>query len=231
MPLFSDLRSDYPLLLTLLERPYAGALNQSYRAELTSARGIAVPHVGSTWWFLSRLLVDRAFDAQHFSGTNGRHCHSVEPRICTGSRTNFCSSVWAPSASESTWGLTQVRASVREFQLHIDEQRTPPVEHRRAHLRGNAELVSRELTARSLSPKSAACDCRGPHAVPIGTSLADNHSSLSGVSNAELDARIALRVCHFLTRLFVDSRASQINSSQINLGGAHDVSKQRSSKF
>src|SRR5208337_3676230 len=36
------------------------------------------------------------------------------------------------------------------------------------------------------------CGCRGPHAVHIGTSLADNHSSLSGVSNAELDARSAL---------------------------------------
>ena len=133
MPPFNHLRSDYPLNLTLLERPYAGALKQSYRAGLTSARGIPVPLIGSTWWFPSRLLVDRAFDAQHYSGTNGRHCRSVEPRICTGSRTNFCSSACAPSASESTCGLTQVRASVREFQLHINEQRTPPVEHR-AHI-------------------------------------------------------------------------------------------------
>jgi hypothetical protein len=143
MPLFSDLRSDYPLNLTLLERPHAGALEQSYRAGLTSARGIPVPLIGSTWWFLSRLLVDRAFDAQHYPGTNGRHCHSVEPRICTGFRTNFSSSACAPLASESTCGLTQVRASVREFQLQIDEQRTPLVEHRRAHLRGYAELDAR----------------------------------------------------------------------------------------
>jgi len=124
MPLFSGLRSDYPLHLTLLERQYAGALKQSYRAGLTSARGIPVPLIGSTRWFLSRLLVDRAFDGQHYSGTNGRHCPSVEPRICTGSRTNFCSSACVPSASESTCGLTQVGASVREFQLHIDEERT-----------------------------------------------------------------------------------------------------------
>src|ERR1700686_812442 len=80
------------------------------------------------------------------------------------------------------------------------------------------------------------CGCRGPHAVHIGTSLADNRSSLSAFSDAELDARSALRVCHLLACLFVDSRAShinsrQINSSQVNLGGAHDVSKQRSSKF
>jgi len=56
MPLFSDLRSDYPLNLTLLERPYVGALKQSYRAGLTSARGIPVPLIGSTGWFLSRSL-------------------------------------------------------------------------------------------------------------------------------------------------------------------------------
>ena len=114
----------------------------------------------------------------------------------------------------------------------IDEQLAHPVEHRRANLRGNTDLDSRALAASLLSPKlSGMCGCRGPHAVHIGTSLADNHSSLSGVSNAELDGRSALRVCHFLACLFVDSRASQINSSQINLGGAHDVSKQRSSKF
>lgn len=178
MPLFSDLCSDYPLYLTLLERPNAGPLTQSYRAGLTSVRGILAPLIGSAWWFLSRLLVDRIFDAQHYSGTNGRHCHSVEPRICTGSRTNFWSSMCAPSAGESTCGLTQVRASVREFRLHIDEQRTPLVEHGRAHLRGNAELFSRALTARSLSAQSAACvivkvhmlSTTGPHS-PINIVL------------------------------------------------------------
>ena len=232
MPLFSDLRSDYPLNLTLLERPYAGALKQSYRAGLTSARAIPVPLIGSNWWFLSRLLVDRAFDAQHYSGTNGRHCHSVEPRICTGSRTNFCSSACAPSASESTCGLTQVRALVREFQLHIDEQLAHLVEHWCASPRGNTEPHSYAIDGSPCCRLTQhLCGRRGPHAVHIGTSLADNHSSLSGVSNAELDGRSALRVCHFLACLFVDSRASQINSSQINLGGAHDVSKQRSSKF
>ena len=157
MPLFSELCSNSPLHLTLLERPYAGALTQSYRAGVTSVRGIHVPLIGSAWWFLSRILVDRIFDAQHYSGTNGRHCHSVEPRICTGSRTNFWSSMCAPSAGGSACGLTQVRASVREFRLHIDEQRTPLVERGRAHLRGNAELFSRALPTRSLSPLSAAC--------------------------------------------------------------------------
>jgi hypothetical protein len=191
MPLFSDLRSDYPLTLTLLERPYVGALKQSYRPRLTSARGIPVPLIGSTWWFLSRLLVDRAFDAQHCSGTNGRHCHSVEPRICTGSRTNLCSSGCAPSASESTCGLTQVRAWVREFQLHIDEQRTPPAEHRRAHLRGYTELDSRELAASLLSPKSAACVVVVVHML----SASERHSPITTVLCSAFQMRNSRKEC------------------------------------
>src|SRR5258707_15704306 len=175
MPPFRHLRSDYPLNLTLLERPYAGALKQSNRAGLTSARGIPVPLIGSKWWFLSRLLVDRALDDQHYSGTNGRPCHSFELRICTGSRTNFCSSACALSASESTCGLTQVRASVREFQLHIDEQRTPPVEHRRAHLPGKTQVDSRELAASFLSPKiSALVLFEGFLAATLGTRLPED---------------------------------------------------------
>jgi len=155
MPPFSHLRSDYPLNLTLLERPYACALKQSYRAGLTSARGFPVPLIGSTWWFLSRLLVGRAFGAQHYSGTNGRNYHSVEPGICTGSRTNFCSSACAPSASESTCGLTQVRALVREFRLNIDEQLAHLVEHWCASPRGNSGPYSYALTLSLLSPNSA----------------------------------------------------------------------------
>ena len=65
MPLFSDLRSDYPLTLTLLERPYVGALKQSYRPRLTSARGIpfrsSAPRGGffrgSLWIVLSTLSI------------------------------------------------------------------------------------------------------------------------------------------------------------------------------
>jgi hypothetical protein len=167
MPPFSHLRFDYPLTLTLLERPYAGALKQSYRAGLTSARGIPVPLIGSTWWFLSRLLVDRAFDAQHSSGTNGRPCHSVEPRICIGSRTNFCSSACAPSTSESTCGLTHVRASVRALRLNMDWQLAHLVEHWCASPRGNTELGSREWAASLLSPKSAACVVVAVHMLSI----------------------------------------------------------------
>ena len=57
MPPFSPLRSDYPLNLPLLELAYARVLQQSYRA-------------GLPCWCSSRLLVDRAFDARHYSGTN-----------------------------------------------------------------------------------------------------------------------------------------------------------------
>ena len=155
MPLFRDLRSDYPLNLTLLERAYARALKQSYRAGLTSARAIPVSRIGSKWWFLAQLLVDRAFDAQHYCGTNGRHCHSVEPRLSTGSRTNFCSSACAPSTSESTCGLTHVRALVRAFRLNIDEQLAHLVEHWCAAPRGNRGPHSYALTLSLLSPNSA----------------------------------------------------------------------------
>jgi hypothetical protein len=208
MPLSSDLRSDYPLNLTLFERPYDRALKQSYRAGLASARRIPVPLTSSKRWFLARLLVDRAVDAQYYSGTNGGHCHSVEPRVYTGSCTNFCSSACAPSASVSTYGLTYVRALVRAFRHNIDDQLAHLVEHWRAGPRGNS----------------------GPHSYALTSSLLSPNSALYAVV-AELDARSALRVCHFLVCLFVDSGAGQINSSQINVGGAHDVSKQRSSKF
>lgn len=177
MPPFSHLRSDYPLNVTLLERPYACALKQSYRAGLPSARAISVSLIGSTWWFVSRLLVDSAFDAQHYSGTNGRHRQSVGNRLSVVSRTNLCPPASAASASESTCGLTQVRASVREFQFRIDEQRTPLVEHRRPHLRSNTELDSRELAASLLSPKSAACVVGAVHML----STSGRHSPITTV--------------------------------------------------
>ncbi len=209
---FSDLRSDYPLHLTLLERPYACALQQRYQPRLTATRGIRVPLVGPKWWFSSRLLLDRAFGVQHYSGTNGRHCHSVEPRICTGSRTNFCSSACAPSVSELTCGLTQVRASVREFQVHIYERRTPPVEHGRAHLRGNAELDSRDLAASLLSPKSAACVvvevhmlCTSRRHPPITTVLCPAFQMRNSTEECS-------SVCHRLACLLADN--GQVRSTK-----------------
>lgn len=68
---FSPLRSDYPLNLTLLEPPFVRVLKQSYSAGLPSARAITVLLIGSNCLCASRLLVDRAFDAQHYSGANG----------------------------------------------------------------------------------------------------------------------------------------------------------------
>ena len=190
---FSDLRSDYPLHLTLLERPYACALKQCYGAGLTSARGIPVPLIGSTWWFLSRLLGDRAFDVKHYSGTSGRHCHSAEPRICAGSRTNFCSSACAPSTRESTCGLTHVRALVRSFRLNIDEQLAHLVEHWCASARGNTELDSGELAPSLLSPKSAACVVVAVHML----STSGLHSPITTVLCPALQMRNSTEGVHF----------------------------------
>ena len=68
MPLSSDLRSDYPLNLTLLERPYAGALKQSYAAGTHFGSRDAVPLTrskcgffrGSLWIVLSTLSITPA---------------------------------------------------------------------------------------------------------------------------------------------------------------------------
>jgi hypothetical protein len=212
MQLFSDLRSDYPLNLTLLEHVHACALTWFSPAGLTSARGSPFRSLapsggsfrGSLWIVLSTLgitparMVDIAI--------------RLRPRICTGSRTNFCSSVCAPSARESTCGLTQVRAWVRNFRLHVDAQRTPLVEYRRAHLRGNAELFSRELTARSLSPKSAACavvevhmlSTSGPHS-PIPTVLCP-------AFQMQTRRKECTGVCHCLACLFADN--GQVRSTK-----------------
>ena len=213
MPPFSHLRSDYPLTLTSFEGPNACALKQSCRAGLPSARAIPVSLIGSNWWFLSGPLVDRAIDAQHYSGTIGRHFHSVEPRICTGSRTNFCSSVCAPSASESTCGLTHVRALVREFRLNIDEQLAHLVEHWCASPPVKGGPHSYVLTLSLLSPNSALYAVAAVHMLSTsGRHFVDNHSSSSGVSDAELDGRSAIRVCHFLACL-VGGQQGQVRST------------------
>jgi hypothetical protein len=207
----NDLGSDSPLYCSLLEHPCTHEL-----------KVIASPVVSFALWFRAQSRCPQ---------TNHRPCASVETRTCTNPSTEYCSAKCSPLASESPREWIQIHHSVRRFQLHSDRQLANRTAHRRANLRGNAGLDSRDLAASLLSPKSAPCvACRGSHAVHIGTSLADNQFSVRS-SNAGLDARSALRVCHFLACLFVDSRASQINSGQINLGGAHDVSKQRSSKF
>jgi hypothetical protein len=177
MPPFSHLRSDYPLDLTLLERPYACALKQSYRAGLPSARAIPVSLIGSNWWLLSRPFVDRAFDAQHYSGAIGRHFHSVEPRICARSRTDFCSSACAPSTIESTCGLTHACALVREFRLNIDKQLAHLVEHWCASARGNGGPCSYALTLSLVSPDAALYAVVAVHLL----STAGRHSPITTV--------------------------------------------------
>jgi hypothetical protein len=198
MPLFSDLRSDYPLNLTLLERPYAGALKQSYRVDSPRLAGSPFPLIGSNWWFLPRLLVDRAFDAQHYSGTDGRHCHSVETRICTGLRTNFCSSARAPSTSESTCGLTHVRALVRAFRLNIDEQLADLVEHWCANPRGNSGPYSYALTLSLLWPNSA---LYAVAAVPL-LSTSGRHLPITTVLCPAFQMRDSTEGVHFGPSLF-----------------------------
>src|SRR5713101_1733586 len=178
MACFINLRSDYPLNLTLFKDPYACTLTWFYIAGFTSARTIPL------------LLI--------------RHNHPVPVSFYTGSCANFCSSACAPSTGGLTCRLTPAWAAAREFRPRIDKQVTPPVEHRCANLRDSTELDSREL-ASLLSPKSAAC---------VVVEVADNHSFLSGFSDAELDGGSALRIWHYLACLFVDSRASQIRSTK-----------------
>ena len=156
MPPFIDLHSDSPLTLMLLARPYAGALKQSYRVGPTSARSIPVPPIGSGR-FISRFLVDDALDDQHYSRTIDRHNDPAEIGIYTGCCIHLCSSTCARSASESAYGLTQVRSSDRESQLHSDEHLTPSLEHLCSSLHGNTEVNICELPASSLSGESAAC--------------------------------------------------------------------------
>ena len=131
MACFSDLRSDYPLHLTLLERLYTCALTWFYIAGLTLPRTIPISLI--------------------------RHNHPVPIIIYPRSCANICSSACAPSAGKSICGLTPARASVREFRLHIDEQLTTLVEHRCANLHGNTELNICELPASSLFRNSLAC--------------------------------------------------------------------------
>jgi len=207
MPLFSDLRSDYPLDLTLLERPYARVLKQSYRAGLASARAITVLLIGSNCWCPSRLLVDRAFDAHHCSGTNGRHCHSIEPKISTGFSTNFYSSACASSTSESTCGLTHVRALVRAFRLNINEQLAHLVEHWCTSPRGNSGPFSYALTLSLLSPNSALYAVGGGHLLsasgrhsPITTVLCPAFQMRDSTQRVRFGSVTAWRACSWRAR-------------------------------
>jgi hypothetical protein len=97
MPRVSHLRSDYPLNLTLLEH---------------------VPACPLTWFYIAGLNPRTILTSplRH----NDPVLISSYPRSCA----NPNSSVFAASANKSTCGLTPAQASVRVYQLHIDEQLT-----------------------------------------------------------------------------------------------------------
>jgi hypothetical protein len=122
-----NLRSDYPLLLTLSAPAYRCDPTSSYIDRRTSPRTIPVPLSRHNQWAPVRIFI----------------------RLCS----NFCLLACAVSAYASTWRITPAPACLREFQLHADEQLVPTVEHQCANLRGSAEFDFRESAA-SLSAKS-----------------------------------------------------------------------------
>lgn len=158
----NDLGSDSPLYFSLLEHPCDYALKRLHCTVVTSA----------LW-----------FDAQsRCPQTNDRPCVSVETGTCTHPSKRCCSAKCSPLANESPREWIRARHSVRRFQLHPDRQLANRTAYRRANLRGNTEHDSRALAAFLLSPKSAACVVVEVHMLfTSGLSLADNHSSLSGL--------------------------------------------------
>ena len=127
MARFINLRSDYPLILTLSAPAYRHDLRSSYIDRRTSPRTIPVP--------LSR------------------HNQRAPVRIFMGFCFNFRPFACAVAACDSTWRITRAPACLCEFQLHADEQLMPTSEHQCANLLGSAEFDCRESAA-SLSAKS-----------------------------------------------------------------------------
>ena len=132
----NDLGSDSPLYFSLLEHPCAHDLARINSRVLTFAL-----------WFRAQSRCPQ---------TNHRPCASVETRTCTNPSTEYCSAKCSPLASESPREWIRIRHSVRRFQLHPDRQLANRTAYRRANLRGNAGLDSRELATSLLSPKPVA---------------------------------------------------------------------------
>jgi hypothetical protein len=153
----NDLGSDSPLYCSLLEHPCTHEL-----------KVIASPVVSFALWFRAQSRCPQ---------TNHRPCASVETRTCTNSSTEYCSAKCSPLASESPREWIQIRQSIGQFQLHPDRQLVNRTAHRRAHLRGNAGLDSRELAASLLSPKPAAGVVVAVHML----STAGRHSPITTV--------------------------------------------------
>jgi hypothetical protein len=142
----NDLGSDSPLFFSLLEHPCTHDLTV-----------IASRVVTLALWFRAQSRCPR---------TTRRPCASVETRTCTNPSTGCCSAKCSPLASESPRAWIQVRRSVRQFQLHPERQLANRAAHRRAHLRSNPEVDSRELAASLLSHVWLACVVvESPHTV------------------------------------------------------------------
>ena len=157
MLLVNDLGSDSPLYFSLLEHPCTHDLKL-----------IASPVVTLALWFRAQSRCPQ---------TNHRSCVSVETGTCTNPSTECCLAKCSPLASESPREWIRIRHSVRRFQLHPDRQLANRTAHRRANLRGNAGLDSRELVASLLSPKPAAGVVVAVHML----STAGRHSPITPV--------------------------------------------------
>ena len=190
----NDLGSDSPLYFSLLGHPCEHALKHINRTVVTSAL--------------------RFRGQSRCPETNHRPCASVETRTCTDPSTEYCSATCSPLASESPREWTRIRHSVRRFQLHLDERRTPPVEHWRAHLRGYTGLDSRELAASLLSPKSAACVVVAVHML----STSGRHSPINTVLCPAFQMRNSTEGVHFGSVTFwraCSRTAGQVRSTQV----------------
>lgn len=190
----NDLGSDSPLFFRLLEHPSAHDLTR-----------ITGPVVTFALWFRVQSRCPR---------TNRRPCASVETRTCTNPSTEYCSAKCSPLASESPREWIRIRHSVRRFQLHPDRQLANRTAHRRANLRGNAGLDSRELAASLLSPKSAACVLVEVHML----STSGRHSSITTVLCPAFQMRDSTEGVHFGSVTFWRAcswTAGQVRSTQV----------------
>ena len=191
----NDLGSDSPLYFSLLEHPCAHDLKHIDRP-----CGHVCPHGSAA--------------QSRCPQTNHRPCASVETGTCTNPSTECCSAKCSPLASESPREWIQIRQSVRQFQLHPDRQLANRTAHRRANLRGNTELDSRELAASLLSPKSAACVVVAVHML----STSGRHSPITTVLCPAFQMRNSTEGVHFGSVTFWRAcswTAGQVRSTQV----------------
>jgi hypothetical protein len=106
MRTFSNLRSDYPLNLTLLEHAHA---------------------CPSTWFHIAGLSPRTILTSPL------RHNCPLPISFYQRYSTNSCSFACVPLARKSPFGLTPAGESLQRVPLHIDELSTTPIEHRYAN--------------------------------------------------------------------------------------------------